>query len=144
MLTGSEALSKRLDKILSSQRLWPTSKFFAAKLAEQIERHENFENIEYGLEPNIKNSPGGLRDIHTVLWILRREFGTAQMSELLAQSVLTEQEVEWLVEGKRFLSWVRFGLHLVAGRKEDRLQFCLLYTSPSPRDQRGSRMPSSA
>ena len=123
MLTGSEALSKRLDKILSSQRLWPTSKFFAAKLAEQIERHENFENIEYGLEPNIKNSPGGLRDIHTVLWILRREFGTAQMSELLAQSVLTEQEVEWLVEGKRFLSWVRFGLHLVAGRKEDRLQF---------------------
>jgi len=123
LLTGPAALAAKLDKILSSQRLWPTPRFFAAKLAEQIERHENFENIEYGLEPNLKNSPGGLRDIHTVLWILRREFGTAQVSELLAQSVLTEQEIDWLVEGKRFLSWVRFGLHLIAGRKDDRLQF---------------------
>ncbi len=123
LLFGDEKLTRSLDRAMAARRLWPSAKFFAAKRDEQTTRHQNFDNIEYGLEPNIKSSPGGLRDLHTVFWIVRREFGTTETSLLREQGVLTEQEEEWLLEGKRFLSWVRYGLHLIAGRKEDRLQF---------------------
>ena len=123
LLHGSEKIVASLERAMSARRLWPSAKFFAAKRDEQIERHANFDNVEYGLEPNIKASPGGLRDQHTVFWVVRREYGTTETAKLVEQGVLTEQEENWLLEGKRFLSWVRYGLHLIAGRKEDRLQF---------------------
>ncbi|MEM7220066.1 MAG: [protein-PII] uridylyltransferase [Pseudomonadota bacterium] len=122
-LTGGDRLDAALTRTMGSSRLWPSKKFFTAKRDEQIARHLAFEDVEYGLEPNIKSSPGGLRDIHTVLWILRRHFGTAHLETLLDKGVLTQQEHDWLVEGKRFLASIRYGLHLLAGRKEDRLQF---------------------
>jgi len=123
LLVGNEKIIASLERVMAARRLWPSAKFFAAKCEEQIERHANYDNVEYGLEPNIKASPGGLRDQHTVFWIVRREYGTTETAKLREQGVLTEQEETWLVEGKRFLSWVRYGLHLIAGRKEDRLQF---------------------
>lgn len=123
LLFGDEKITKSLDRAMAARRLWPSAKFFVAKRDEQVARHQNFDNVEYGLEPNIKSSPGGLRDLHTVFWVVRREFGTVETSLLREQGVLTEQEENWLLEGKRFLSWVRYGLHLIAGRKEDRLQF---------------------
>jgi len=123
LLTGDPKITASLERVMAARRLWPSPKFFAAKCEEQVERHANYDNVEYGLEPNIKTSPGGLRDQHTVFWIVRREFGTTETAKLREQGVLTEQEENWLVEGKRFLSWVRYGLHLIAGRKEDRLQF---------------------
>ena len=122
-LCGDEKIAQRLDKTLNSNRLWPPDKFFAAKFTEQQQRHKDYDNNEYNLEPNVKTSPGGLRDIHTALWICRRQFGTTDPVELARLGVLTEEEKDWLIEGRRFIWWVRFGLHLVAGRKEDRLQF---------------------
>ena len=123
LLTGNQKIIASLDRVMAARRLWPSAQFFAAKRDEQIERHANYDNVEYGLEPNIKASPGGLRDQHTVFWIVRREYGTTETAQLREQGVLTQQEETWLIEGKRFLSWVRYGLHLIAGRKEDRLQF---------------------
>ena len=123
LLVGNQKIITSLERVMSARRLWPSAKFFAAKCEEQVERHATYDNVEYGLEPNIKTSPGGLRDQHTVFWIVRREYGTTETAKLREQGVLTEQEETWLVEGKRFLSWVRYGLHLIAGRKEDRLQF---------------------
>ena len=123
LLTGDQKIIASLDRVMAARRLWPSAQFFAAKRDEQIERHANYDNVEYGLEPNIKASPGGLRDQHTVFWIVRREYGTTETAQLREQGVLTQQEETWLIEGKRFLSWVRYGLHLIAGRKEDRLQF---------------------
>jgi len=122
-LAGSRPLSEKLDKVLSSPRLWPSEAFFRAKRDEQLDRHRQFDNVDYGLEPNIKSSPGGLRDLQTVLWVSLRQYGTSDPKDLEQLGALTHQERLWLENGRRFLWWVRFGLHLVAGRKEDRLQF---------------------
>ena len=122
-ITGDETMVRELDKVMSNPRLWPADKFFQAKYDEQIQRHKHYDNVEYNLEPNIKTSPGGLRDIHTALWICKRKFGTTDPARLVELGVLTSTEMRWLVEGKRFIWWIRYGLHLVAGRKEDRLQF---------------------
>jgi len=122
-LVGSEILSAKLDRVLSAKRLWPADKFFRAKRDEQEARHRHFDNVEYGLEPNLKASPGGLRDLQTVIWVLQRQFGTSEPRDLEKIGALTPQERTWFVDGQRFLWWVRFGLHLLAGRREDRLQF---------------------
>jgi len=122
-ITGDEALIAPLDKALNSPRLWPADKFFEAKYEEQKQRHKDYDNVEYNLEPNVKTSPGGLRDIHTALWICNRKFNTTDPEKLVELGVLMPSEKQWLVEGRRFIWWVRFGLHLIAQRKEDRLQF---------------------
>lgn len=122
-ITGDVPLRDKLDKAMNHPRLWPAEQFFQAKYSEQRQRHKDYDNVEYNLEPNIKTSPGGLRDIHTAMWICQRKFGTTDPNELVALGVITAVEKDWLVEGRRFLWWVRFGLHLLAERKEDRLQF---------------------
>jgi len=123
LLTGPVSIDQRLDKILSSSRLWSPAAFYRAKRDEQQARHKQYDNVDYGLEPNLKTSPGGLRDIQTALWILQRQFGTDDPAVLEELGMLSSQERGWLESGRRFLWWVRYGLHLVAGRHEDRLQF---------------------
>ncbi|MCZ6618795.1 MAG: [protein-PII] uridylyltransferase [Gammaproteobacteria bacterium] len=123
LLVGSETLDAKLTRVLNSSRLWPPEAFFKAKRDEQEARHKHFDNVEYGLEPNIKSSPGGLRDLQTAMWVLDRKFGTTNPDALEELGMLTHQEKEWLTDGRRFLLWVRFGLHLLANRKDDRLQF---------------------
>ena len=122
-LSGSELLCAKLDRALGRKRIWPSRAFFRAKRDEQSQRHAQFDDVEYNLEPNIKGGPGGLRDIQTIGWITERHLGTSHLSELTRHGYLTPQERTWLVNGRRFLFRVRFGLHLVAGRKEDRLLF---------------------
>ena len=123
LLAGSARLTWKLDKILARRSFWPSGRFFRAKQREQHERHRQFDHMDYGLEPNIKGSPGGLRDIQTVLWITQRHGGSADVGALVEQEFLTPLESRWLIEGRRFLWRVRFGLHLIAGRREDRLLF---------------------
>ncbi len=123
LLTGSEKLADKLDRIMASSRLWPSDKFFRAKRDEQEARHAQYDNVEYGLEPNLKSSPGGLRDLQTAMWIFQRHYGTDSPKDLERLGALTAQERVALEDGRRFLWWVRYGLHLLAGRKEDRLQF---------------------
>ena len=124
-LVGDEILVKQVDKYLNSNRLWPTEKFFHAKFDEQDQRHKHYNNVEYNLEPNIKTSPGGLRDIHTAQWVSLRHFGTSDAKRLVELGVLTADEEKWLTDGKQFICWVRYGMHLLAQRKEDQLQFAL-------------------
>jgi [protein-PII] uridylyltransferase len=123
LLTGATTLAQRLDKLLASPRLWPPQRFFRAKRDEQERRHRQYDNVEYGLEPNVKTSPGGLRDLQTAMWVMARKFGTTDPDDLEKLGMLTAQERVWLEDGRRFLWWVRFGLHLLAERKEDHLQF---------------------
>ena len=122
-LAGSARLASKLDRILARRSFWPSHRFFRAKQDEQQERHRQFDDVDYGLEPNIKGSPGGLRDIQTVVWITERHGGSAELRTLVDQGYLTPLESRWLLEGRRFLWRVRFGLHLIARRREDRLLF---------------------
>ena len=123
LLIGPEKLEKKLSRVLDSSKLWPSDAFFKAKRDEQELRHKHFDNVEYGLEPNIKSSPGGLRDLQTAMWVFDRKFGTTNPDALEELGMLTHQEKDWLTDGRRFLLWVRFGLHLLVKRKDDRLQF---------------------
>ena len=122
-LAGSHLLTAKLDKILARRSIWPRKRFFRAKQEEQHQRHRQYDNVDYGLEPNLKGSPGGLRDIQTVLWITQHDHQSQQLDELVAAGFLTPLEAQWLAEGRRFIWRVRFGLHLIAERKEDRLLF---------------------
>ena len=70
-LLGSEEILNKYLALLGTKNLWRNKSFFEAKLEEQIHRHNRFNNTEYNLEPNVKSSPGGLRDIHTIDWMLK-------------------------------------------------------------------------
>ena len=119
----ARAMVEKLDRAMNKPRLWPADRFFRAKRDEQQQRHRRFHNVEYDLEPDIKASPGGLRDLQTALWVCARKFGSSDIGELERLGIVTPKESEWLANGRRYLWWVRYGLHLVAGRKDDRLQF---------------------
>ncbi|WP_372724288.1 [protein-PII] uridylyltransferase [Immundisolibacter sp.] len=123
LLMGDEALFEQLCRRTGPRQMWPTRKFFAAKLAEQRARYDKYDATAYKLEPNVKESPGGLRDIHTIGWVAKRHFGARTLHELVDHQFLEQDEYELLREGQEFLSEVRNGLHLLTGRKHDHLLF---------------------
>src|SRR3546814_12014323 len=95
--------------------------FFEAKKAEQLNRHRKFDDTGYKLEPNVKESPGGLRDIHTIGWVTKRYFGAQTLGELRARGFLTKHACHELFAGQDFLWRVRFALHRLTGSHEARL-----------------------
>ncbi|SEQ09070.1 UTP--GlnB (protein PII) uridylyltransferase, GlnD [Azotobacter beijerinckii] len=123
VIAGPEHLRQRMQEVTSAQRMWPSRAFFLAKRAEQKARHARYNDTEYNLEPNVKGSPGGLRDIQTILWIARRQFGTLNLHAMVDQGFLLESEYSLLAESQEFLWKVRYALHMLAGRAEDRLLF---------------------
>lgn len=122
-ILGPDALRQRLMEQTSPEHMWPADEFFRAKWDEQIQRHNRHNNTEYNLEPNIKNAPGGLRDIQTINWVAKRFFGVRTLRQLEGRGFFTEAEFAILRSGEEFLWKVRYGLHLLAGRPEERLLF---------------------
>lgn len=123
IIFGDDALRQEMLHLTAADRLWSGKAFFKAKWDEQISRHTKHNNTEYNLEPDLKNAPGGLRDIQTVGWVAKRHFGATTLHDLVAHGFLTEQEFHQLDECQTFLWRVRFGLHMIAGRSENRLLF---------------------
>jgi len=123
LLAGPEPLFAGMRRALAPDRLWSSQDFFEAKVKEQSERHHRYFDTAYNLEPNVKSSPGGLRDIQTIGWVAKRHFGTETLDELVAHGFLTREELRKLKAGQSFLWKVRFGLHVLTGRREDRLLF---------------------
>jgi [protein-PII] uridylyltransferase len=123
LLAGPESLFAGMRRALAPDRLWSSQDFFEAKVKEQVERHHRYFDTAYNLEPNVKSSPGGLRDIQTIGWVAKRHFGTDTLDELVAHGFLTREELRKLKAGQSFLWRVRFGLHALTGRREDRLLF---------------------
>lgn len=122
-LAGNPLLCSQLQTATGPEAVWPAKTFFRAKWTEQKERHKKHNNTEYNLEPNIKNAPGGLRDIQTIHWVAKRFFGIRTIKELEGKDFFTEEEYGILLAGEEFLWKVRYGLHLIAGRAEERLLF---------------------
>jgi len=97
--------------------------FFQAKCAEQEQRYNRFNQTPYSVEPNCKESPGGLRDLQGIIWIAVASKLGKRWSDLAKHGLITHEEVITLRRCERFLQQVRIQLHFIARRREDRLIF---------------------
>ena len=122
-LHGNTHLYEKFQQATEPKKMWSSRKFFEAKLKEQHNRHQRYNDTAYNLEPNIKEGPGGLRDIQIIGWVAKRHFGAHSLRELVDHDFITEKEYQIIEAGQRHLWRVRFALHRLANRCEDRLLF---------------------
>lgn len=122
-LAGANGLFESLNSKIRGARTWSPSTFFEGKLAEQLSRHGQYQDTAYSLEPNIKESPGGLRDLQTVLWVYNRHYGVRSFKEMNEQELINDNEYRILIRARNILWKMRAGLHLITQRHEDRLLF---------------------
>ena len=125
-LTGDYARYEELHQLWNQHdKFWERKDFFTAKFNEQTARHKRFNDTVYQLEPNIKESPGGLRDIQTIYWVAKRHFNANSINELVQRNFLTTEEFLEIEAAYKYLNRIRFALQYVKKRREDRLQFDL-------------------
>ena len=123
LISGPTELLAEMQTATGPDRIWSPQQFFAEKRREQVERHHRYHDTAYNLEPNVKGSPGGLRDIQMIGWVAKRHFGVGTFDELVDHKFLTPPQLRLLNDGRAFLWRVRFALHILTGRREDRLLF---------------------
>lgn len=123
LVTGSRKLFGSFQERFRA-RIDPRA-FFTAKTLEMRQRHTKFENTPYALEPNCKESPGGLRDLQVVLWVANAAGFGKSWDELARRGLATPFEARQIKRNEALLSAIRARLHVVAGRREDRLVFDL-------------------
>ncbi|MFN3397795.1 MAG: [protein-PII] uridylyltransferase [Sulfurimicrobium sp.] len=121
LLSGNAALFATLQQALFAQM--DRMAFLQAKLLEQQQRHARFHDTGYNLEPNLKESPGGLRDLQTILWISHALGLGESWKNLVGEGLLTLQEARHIQRHELFLQRLRIRLHYLARRREDRLLF---------------------
>jgi len=114
-----QALVRRLGEAMDPKA------FFVAKTLEMRQRHQKFENTPYALEPNCKESPGGLRDLQIILWVAKAAGLGRSWDELARRGLATALEARQIKANEALLSLIRARLHLMARRREDRLVFDL-------------------
>jgi [protein-PII] uridylyltransferase len=122
-ICGDPALFARFEHQFGAQ-LDPHA-FLVAKTLEMRQRHTKHENTPYALEPNCKESPGGLRDLHLILWVARAAGLGKRWDELAHSGLATPYEVRQIQRNEALLFLIRARLHAMAGRREDRLVFDL-------------------
>ena len=123
LLMGEAQYFETMGSKIQTCTFWQGDNFFQAKMQEQTERHEQYQNTSYALEPNVKNSPGGLRDIQMIKWLAKRYFNTLTLEDLIEDNFLTRAEYEEVLKSVNFLWELRFFLHLMTKRGENRLLF---------------------
>ena len=122
-IAGQVALYEALKLRITPDKIWPSDKFFAAKMEEQRLRHAKFHDTAYNLEPNIKEAPGGLRDMQSIAWVFKRHYNSSTLKELIKYDFLPEAEYTELIAARDVLWRIRYALHLLTNRAEDRLIF---------------------
>src|SRR5690606_6969789 len=100
----------------STAHMWPAAQYFTEKRNELRARHKRFHDTSENLEPNIKEGPGGLRDMQTLRWMAMRVLDETGLDALQAHGQLGADEHETLMRSGATLQRLRFGLHLVAGK----------------------------
>jgi [protein-PII] uridylyltransferase len=122
-LIGQLNAYQQLKEMISPENIWNSQAFLKAKLDEQAQRYKKYGHTAYRVEPNLKEGPGGLRDIQTIIWVMQRHYGLSSLSELKTQGLLSQEEYEELNLSRDFLWEIRFVLHNLSQRKEERLLF---------------------
>ncbi len=122
LLSGDPALFKTLQELTGSNKTWDTRHFYQIKKQEQQQRHLKYNDTANNLEPNIKEAPGGLRDLQVISWVAQQHFNVKDLYGLKQKGFLSDNEYDTLDKAQHFLWKIRFALHLQAGRKEEKLQ----------------------
>ncbi len=120
-LAGSAILYRRLAKAI--ERIVEPAAFFKAKRLEQEQRHAKHRDTPYALEPNLKEAPGGLRDLQVIRWIARASGIGSAWRDLEKRGLLQAGEARQLARTEAMLQDLRIRLHYLAGRREDRIAF---------------------
>ncbi len=123
LLSDNGILFETLLERSSGEQLWTAQAFYEAKVAEQKERYRKYKGSSFDLEPNLKRNPGGLRDIQLVGWIAKIYFKTSSLQKLTNQGVFSLKEYRTLMGCQYYLWRIRFALHLITGKGDDRLLF---------------------
>ena len=123
LICGNSNLRDAMLKKTGPNKIWSSANFYRGKIDEQSARHRKHDDTEYNLEPNIKEAPGGLRDIQLINWTAKRHFQLHRRSQLVHAGFLSDEEYLTLRRDEEFLWKVRYGLHLIAERPEE----CLLF-----------------
>ena len=123
LIVGNRRLFKGFQARFSAQL--DALDFFSAKRLEMRQRHAKYEDTPYALEPNIKESPGGLRDLQIILWAARAAGIGGRWEDLHRAGLVSTHELRQLRHNEALLSAIRSRLHLIAARREDRLVFDL-------------------
>ncbi len=123
LLAGNNTVFLELDAAVNSPEVYDARGYFEAKRDEQRQRHAKFHNTADNLEPNLKEGPGGLRDFHTLNWLSRKLYGVSSLAGLVPLGLLGEAEWQALLRNWRIVARLRFALHLVVKRPEERLLF---------------------
>jgi [protein-PII] uridylyltransferase len=121
LVTGSRPVYQRFCDVVIA--CIDRQAFFLAKVLEQQQRHVKFQESPYSLEPNCKESPGGLRDLQMLLWLARASGMGTSWRELRDRGLINAEELRTVLHNERALKRIRAHLHIVAGRREDRLVF---------------------
>lgn len=123
LIIGNQELRNSLQEQITPGQIWPSSKFFHAKMEEQQQRYAKFHDTAYNLEPNVKEGPGGLRDMQVIAWVFKRHYNSTTLRELIQYDFLPEEEYNDLRSALSTLWRIRYGLHLITESGEDRLLF---------------------
>lgn len=123
LLCGSCALMNELIYKIQTVHMWSSDHYFYAKQQEQKNRYIKYAETAYHLEPNLKYGPGGLRDLQMLLSIGKRHFNIKKLADGILYGFITEKEYEELMYCQHFLWRVRFALHILAGKAQERLSF---------------------
>lgn len=123
LLCGRGALMEELTYQIHPLHMWPSHHYFFAKVQEQNNRYVKYQETAYNLEPNIKYGPGGLRDLQILLSISKRHFNIKKLADGINYGFITDKEYEELMYCQHFLWRVRFALHAIAEKAEERLSF---------------------
>ncbi len=125
-LTGDAELGRKFLAAFRARVAKTAAEDFVARLrAEQTARHSRFGDTIFLLEPDLKNGPGGMRDLCVGRWAAMARFGTSDAKELLAKGVMTGRLAQAFVNATEWLLRVRIAMHAAAGRRQDHLRFAL-------------------
>ena len=123
LISGHQRLFENLKRHRIFNELMPSDTFFAAKIEEQRQRYFKANQTAFNLEPDTKEGPGGLRDLQVIGWVFKYHYKSETLRELIKYDFIPETEYQELLEARNILWRIRYALHLLTGRSENRLLF---------------------